>query len=214
MTDQHDHLLAARQLAALETALHRGSADASEALGKWIGKPSVIEIDSLKQLPLQEATGVLAAGDEPICFCSAEIKGLLTGEMILAFDDASGLALADMLLDQPQGTATEWTELATSAALETANILCCAYLNSLARSFSAAEASGLLPSPPRFSRDFAESLLQFAVMGQATTSDHVLLAQTRFQIAAVPVNWTLLFVPDAASMARLPELLPGDDPEQ
>ena len=200
-----------RQLTWLETALHRGSGDASDALGKWIGKPSVIEIDSLHQLPLEEATGVLAAGDKPVCFCSAEIKGLLTGEMILTFDDASGLALADMLQDQPQGTAQEWTEMATSAALETANILCCAYLNSLSRSFAAAGDSGLLPTPPRFSRDFAESLLQFAVMGQASASDHVLLAQTRFEIAAVAIDWTLLFVPDAASMARLRELLPGDD---
>ena len=119
------------QLAALESSFHQGSADASQALAKWIGKPSVVEIDSLEQLPLEEATGLLAAGDEPICFCSAEIKGLLTGEMILAFDDASGLALADMLLDQPRGTADEWTEMAMSAALETTNILCCAYLNSL-----------------------------------------------------------------------------------
>ena len=157
---------------------------------------------------------LLAAGDEPICFCSAEMNGLLTGEMILAFDDASGLALADMLLDQPQGTTTEWTEMATSAALETTNILCCAYLNSLSESLAGAgESSELLPSPPRFSREFAESLLEFALMGQAIASDQVILARTRFEIDGTPVNWTLLFVPDAESMSRLPELLVGSEAE-
>jgi chemotaxis protein CheC len=203
-------LLNARALAALTSLFHEGSADASRALGKWIGKPSVVEIDALEQLPLEEATGLLAGGDEPICFCATEMNGLLTGEMILAFDDASGLALADMLLDLPPGTTDEWNEVATSAALETTNILCCAYLNSLTRSASeSGEAAELLPSPPAFSRDFAESLLEFALMGQAIVSDQVIVARTRFEIGGTPVSWTLLFVPDAQSMSRLPELLLG-----
>jgi chemotaxis protein CheC len=208
-------LLTARQLAALEASFHHGSSDASVALAKWCGKPSVVEIDSLDQLPLEEATMVLAAGDEPICFCSMEVQGLLTAKMILAFDDASGLALADMVLDQPQGTADEWTEIATSAALETTNILCCAYLNSLSESFyRSGESSVLLPTPPKFSRDFAESLLEFALMGQAVASDQVILTRTRFEIDAAPIGWTLLFVPAAQSTRRLPELLLAEDDEQ
>jgi chemotaxis protein CheC len=168
----------------------------------------VIELDALEQLPLEQATDLLATSQEPICFCAAEIHGRLTGQMILAFDDASGLALADMLLEQPPGTTQTWTELATSAALETTNILCCAYLNSLSRTFSQVVPScELLPSPPSFSRDFAESLLEFALMGQAIASDLVILARTRFEIDATPVHWTLLFVPDAPSMLGLPPLL-------
>ncbi len=215
MTDPSNNLLNATQLAALKLSFHQGSEEASRALAKWIGKPSVVEIDSLEQLPLEEATSLLAEGDEPICFCSAEMNGLLTGELILAFDDASGLALADMLLDQPQGTTDEWTEMATSAALETTNILCCAYLNSLSGSFSgASELSELLPSPPTFSREFAACLLEFALMGQAMASDQVILARTRFEIDGTPVNWILLFVPDAQSMLRLPELLSGREAPQ
>ncbi|MEO8271687.1 MAG: hypothetical protein ABI557_18335, partial [Aureliella sp.] len=187
---------------------HAGSAEASQALAAWIGRPSVIEIDSLEQLPLKQATDLLAASEEPICFCATEIRGQLTGEMILAFDDASGWALADMLLEQPTGATLDWTELATSAALETANILSCAYLNSLSETFAQVIPScELLPSPPSFSRDFAESLLEFALMGQAMTSDLVLLARTRFEIDANPVNWTLLFVPDGESMLSLSRLL-------
>lgn len=209
MSDQSKILLNSRQVSALESSLHQGSADASGALAKWIGKPSVVEIDSLEQLPLEDATSLLTAADEPICFCSVEMNGLLTGELILAFDDASGWALADLLLGEPQGTANEWTEMATSAALETTNILGCAYLNSLSRSLSnVGESSELLPSPPRFSRDFAGSLLEFALMGQAITSDQIIVARTRFEIDATPVNWTLLLIPDAQSMLRLPDLLP------
>ncbi len=199
------------QLADLESSLHRGSAQASKALASWIGKPSVVEIDSLQRLPLDQATAVLAGDDEPLCFCAMEIQGVLSGEMILAFDDASGLALADMLLGQPRGTTTQWTEMATSAALETTNIVCCAYLNSLAACLSSPRgAVELVPAPPTFSREFAESLMEFALMDQAISLDQVILATTRFQIDGVPVKWTLLFVPDAASMSRLAELLVGN----
>ena len=98
-------LLTASQLKRLQCAFHQGSANASIALAKWIGKTSLVEIDSIEQLPLEEATGLLAEGDEPVCFCSAEMKGLLTGEMILVFNDANGMALADMLLVARRGRA-------------------------------------------------------------------------------------------------------------
>ena len=57
-----------------------------------------------------------------------------------ASNDASGLALADLLLGRKVGTSTGWTEYERSAALETANIVGCAYLNALFRSFVASEA--------------------------------------------------------------------------
>ena len=59
----------------------------------------------------------------------------------------------------------------------------------------------------RRERDFAESLIQFALMAQIVTSDHALLARTQFHIDGTPVDWTLLLVPDVASMSSLRELL-------
>jgi chemotaxis protein CheC len=212
LSDHDDNLLSTRQLRLLESAFHQGAADASVALARWLEKPSVVEVDSLEQLPLEEATDVLGAGEEPICFCTTEMSGLLAGELILAFDDASGLALADMLLDDPRGTAEDWDDMATSAAMETANILCCAYLGSLARTLKPPQGeSELMPAPPRFSRDFAASLVQFALMGQAVQSDHVLLARTRFLIDGAPVSWTLLLIPDASSMSVLREVIPSSE---
>ncbi|TWU33308.1 chemotaxis protein CheC [Novipirellula artificiosorum] len=215
MTDQEQNRLSPSQLTALESSFHRGSASASKALATWIGKPSIVDFDSLEQLQMEEATAVLSRGDDtPICFCSITIHGIVTGQMILAFDDASGWALADILLDQPLGTTAEWTDLATSAALETTNILCCAYLNSLYQSLSEGlESSYVIPTPPRFSRDFAESLMEFTLMGQMIAFDQAILAKTRFEIDGFAVNWTLLFVPDGESMSRLPQLLLGGEPE-
>lgn len=210
MSGQPNHL-DEKHLAQIAKALHEGAAQASESLAKWIGKKSLVEVDSLEQLPLEEASELLAGGDDVVCFCTVEVRGALTGEMILAFDDASGFMLSDMLLEREAATAHVWDELAISAAMETTNIVCCSYLNALtSRLPGAGSQCELLPSPPRFSRDFAASLLQFALMGQAIASNQVIVAKTRFEVDGAPVDWTLLFVPDAESMQRLPALLSVD----
>jgi chemotaxis protein CheC len=197
--------LTGRQVELFGAALHQGAGEASHALARWIDRPTRISFDSFEQLTLDAATSVLGSSDEPICFCSAELTGRLAGHLILAFDDASGLALADMLLGKSRGTSTEWGEMEMSAALETTNIVCCAYMNALIRVHPGdlGDQDELVPSPPRFARDFAASLMQFALMDQIITSDQVLLARTEFRIEKTPVDWTLLFVPDAESMTTL-----------
>ena len=202
-------MLSDLQLAGLTTIFRHGSDDASSALSRWLGRPARISVEEVEQVPLHEATGVLGDGDHPVCCCAMSLEGRLTGELILAFDDASGLALADLLLERDVGTAKQWGEIEQSAALETANIIGCAYLNALARCFPdpAADSRDLLPSPPRFIRDFAASLMQSALMNQAMASDLVFLTRTEFHIEATPVDCDLLFVPDAGSCEALRELL-------
>ncbi len=197
--------LSAGQLERIGAALHEGAAQASEALGKWINRPTRITVHDVEQLPLEQATSVLGTAEEPICFCATEMRGRLTGHLILAFDDASGLALADALLGQPRGSADAWGEMERSAALETTNIVCCAYLNAMIRALpeEAGEPNELVPSPPTFARDFAESLVEFALMDQLLVTDQALMAHTEFHIDDAQMNWSLLFVPDAASMAKL-----------
>jgi chemotaxis protein CheC len=210
VTDQDQNPLSDAQLSRLQSSLHSGSANASEALAGWIEKQSVVEIDSLDQLQIEDAATTLGGGEEPICYCSMHVDGVIAGEIILVFDDESGFALADMLLDQRRGTTIRWTEMTTSAALETTNILCCAYLNALSHDLSTdGRPLELVPKPPRFNREFAESLMQFALMGQTIAFDKVILGETRFRIDGATVNWTLLFIPDAESMSRLAALLDG-----
>jgi chemotaxis protein CheC len=198
-----------QQLAALSRHFCKGSEDASQALSRWLGRPARVSIEQIEQVPLGEATAVLGDPECPICFCAMALEGRLTGELILSFDDASGLALADLLLERSVGKSIQWGEIETSAALETANIIGCAYLNALASSMPESAGAGqeLLPSPPRFARDFAESLMQFALMSQASVSDVAFLTRTEFHIDDTPVDCNLLFVPDAENLSALREWL-------
>ncbi len=197
------------QMEQLTELFRCGASDASKALSVWLGRHASVCVDQLKQLNLEEATDSLGPADATLCACIMGVTGGISGQMLFCFDDESGLLLCDLLLGR-DGVASEWGELETSSAMETANIVGCAYLNSLANampSFSSPVADYLgktshvwVPTPPQFVRDFAASILQFAVMNQAAEFDTVLVAQTRFQIDDQPVAWTLLLIPDANSL--------------
>ncbi|HWB12065.1 MAG TPA: hypothetical protein VG826_22760 [Pirellulales bacterium] len=204
-------MLTQPQLAALTAVFQRGSEEASVAFSRWLDRRVSVTVEPLEQLTLAAAAEELPDPERPICCCAMGLTGRLSGQLLVVFDDASGLALADLLLGRPLGASTQWGEIERSAAQETANILGCAYLNSLARSFPDAdgEPDGLLPSPPKFVRDFAESLLEFALMDQAMASDVVFLTRNQFRIEDEPVSCRLMLVPGAQCLAGLRKMLPS-----
>jgi len=188
--------------------LHRAAESASAALSTWLGRPARIAIREVRRVPLGEAGALLGPPEEAVVACPMQITGLLPGVLMLACDDTSGLALAALLLDREAGNA--WDELGESAAVETANIIGCAYLNAMAAAADTASdaadadahsvgglARSLLPSPPWFLRDYAGAVMDAVVMTQAAVADEVFLTHTDFVIEDSPITCSLLFVPAA-----------------
>jgi chemotaxis protein CheC len=189
----------------LRAVFEGGAEHASLALSKWIGRPVRLDVGEVDLVEPEEATGALGPGDALVAACVMDVSGRLSGQILLVFDDRDGLALADLLLHQPAGTATAWGELEQSAAQETANIVGCAYLNAMADHLPPAPdaEAELIPSPPAFRHEFAASLLEFALMDQAMSADRVLLIRTTFAAEGQPMSWSLLFVPSGRSLADL-----------
>ncbi len=181
----------------------RAAEEASAALSKWLDRPTSITINQVSVLPITEAVGVLGVSDSPLVACAMQITGLFSGLLVLTSDDASGLALADMLLGRELGSSTDWTEVEQSAAVETANIIGCAYLNAMATEPQGAPgtpAAALLPSPPWFARDYAATVMQSILMAQASVADDVFLTHTDFRVDDMPGKCSLLFIPEAEDL--------------
>ncbi|WP_337174099.1 chemotaxis protein CheC [Paludisphaera sp.] len=194
----------------LRTILAMGSEGASRALSRWLGMDVRLTLGEVELVDLATAAGALGPPESLVAACAMGLTGGLGGAMLLCFEDRDGLALADLLLRRPVGTATEWGEVERSAAMETANIVACAYLNALAAHLPTGEGAGLAPTPPTFLHEFAGCLIEFAVMGQAAELDRVLLAGTTFEVVGSgDLGWTLLFVPDAPALASLSAALGG-----
>lgn len=195
----------------LATIFERGAENATQALSGWLGRPVRLAVSAVRQVDMEEAPEVLGPADALVAACAMEVRGPLDGLLILVFEDRAGLALVDLLLHQPLGTTTTWGEMEQSAARETANIVGCSYLNSLAahlpsitgRSAAAAAPDTFTPGPPGFRHEFAASLLEFALMDQAAESDRLLLIDTQFLADETRLEWTLLLVPSAGALATL-----------
>jgi chemotaxis protein CheC len=177
-----------------QTELFRKAADgASTALSTWLGRRTRIMIREVRRVSLERAVVLLGAPDTALVACPMRITGLVPGVLLLACDDASGLALAALLLERPADDVAGWDELAQSAAVETANIIGCAYLNAMVAMTT--PNAGLLPSPPWFMRDYAGSIMEAVVMTQTSVAAEVFLTLTDFIIEDTPITCSLLFVP-------------------
>jgi chemotaxis protein CheC len=208
-------ILSLRQRRLLWMIFERGAESAAQALSKWLGQEVRLTISEVEQVELSEATEVLGPPETLFAVCTMGLSGPLSGQILLVFEDRAGLALVDLLTHQPVGSATAWGEIQQSVAQETANIVGCAYLNALAahlpRVLTHETARGtyhndeLVPTPPTFVHEFAGSLLEFALMDQAIELDQVLMIHTTFASSRqdLSLNWTLLFIPDRASMHAL-----------
>ncbi len=195
----------------LRSVFDRGAEGASEALSRWLGRPVRLLISAVDRSDLSLAGDLIGPADDLVAACSMGLSGRLDGMLLLVFEDRSGLAIADFLLARPIGSTSEWGELERSAAMETANIVGCAYLNALADAIPDGEKDGLVPTPPEFRHEFAGSLLEFALMDQAAEQDEILLVRTEFVAGPeLPsLRWTLLFVPGPSTATTLGALRAG-----
>ena len=171
-------------------------------------------MERMEQFSLEVATELLGPVDATICACCMRFSGGVIGQLLLGFDDASGLMLCDALLPR-ETESSEWDELEVSAALETTNIVGCAFLNALSQIFPRPEAiegssenATWIPTPAVFVRDYAAAIMQFALVDQACEFDQVLVAKTEFTIDGTAIGWRLLLIPDAESLDRLSRSLP------
>jgi chemotaxis protein CheC len=214
--------LTEQQLKAFTEFIRVGASDASRALSTWLGRSVQVSVEQVEQVSLESASDQLGPADSTVCACCMRVSGGISGQLLFGFDDASGLSLCDSLLSRETPSDT-WGELEISAAMETTNIVGCAFLNSLSCIFPSAiadhEATNAndatksridptwIPAPPAFVRDFAASIMQFALMDQACEYDAVLIANTHFAIDNQPIGWRLLLIPDANVLDALARFL-------
>lgn len=197
------------QVRLLGSIFERGAEAASRALTQWLGRPVHLKISAVEQVNVLEVSGMLGPEDSTVAVCAMGFAGELSGKLLLVFSDEVGLSLVDILLQQKPGTTTQWTELETSAACETANIVGCAYLNALSWHIpDMLIEPSLIPTPPEFRHEYAASLIDFALMEQASQMERVLLVKSRFHTDQTELDWHLLFVPDPESLRLLAQIQP------
>ena len=195
-----------------EAHLSEAGRKAAESLAAWIGHPVRMDWSRPETVAAEDAGDLFGPQDAEVAACVMEVHGVAHGRFVLVID-AAGIARfvnammglgTEVTADQRRTIAEKpgefWDELARSAALETSNIVACAFLNVLAKAMEGkAGTSGpvdLLPTPPTFKLDFAGSLSQMLIADVADDCDGVLLTRSRIHVEdAADGDWRLVWVP-------------------
>jgi len=179
------------QLEVLHQLFASATHDASAAMCRWTNGLITLTLDEVREIPLEDVCMEFDFGDDLLTMVVLTLDGAVGGTMILTFDEENGRELAASLLTRELSKEPEWSPLEQSALCETGNILGCAYMNALTRLID----NELVPSPPYFLQDYGASVLEQALMEQASTCDQVLICRTGFHREGRELNWNVFFVP-------------------
>lgn len=168
--------------------------DASAAMCCWTNSVITLTLDEVCEIPLAEACLELNLDDEGLTMVVLNLEGDIGGTMVLTFNEENGRKLAASLLHCPSEEGPGWTDMEISALNETGNILGCAYINAITRLID----RQLVPSVPYFVQDFGASVLQQALVAQATGRDAVLICRTSFHCQNEDLTWRVMFIPTVA----------------
>lgn len=193
------HVSADQRIELLHCFFSAATHDASAAMCRWTGGLISMQLDEVREIPLEEVCAEYDFGDSLLTMIVLSLQGELGGDMILTFDEQNGRRLAATLLRRQVNELPEWSPLEKSALMETGNILGCAYMNALTRLVG----TQLVPSPPTFLQDYGASVLQQALMPQAMTCEKVLICRTRFEEQGEALDWNVFFVPSDALRAAM-----------
>jgi chemotaxis protein CheC len=191
------------KLQRLQQLFSSATGDASKAMSGWTGSQITLTLDEVCELPLGEACLDLNLNDERQTMVVLILEGDIGGVMLLTFDEHDGRRLAASLLGSEPGTGAEWSDMEQSALAETGNILFCAYINAITQLID----RPLVPSVPYFVQDYAASVLQQALMAQASGRDSVLVCGTGFHCEHEDLNWRVLFIPSVALRTTMEDAL-------
>lgn len=173
-TPEAEKLLSEFHLDALREMGNIGTSHSATSLSQLVGSPIGMTVPAIMVDKIGNMASVI--GD-------AKVVGLLleiaegdrpAGYLYTLFPEKSAFNIVDRLLGQAQGTTTQIDEMAESAIMEVGNILTSSFCDAVAEFLGIT----LLPSPPNFVCDMADSIVQNTLVEISMVTDDVIVFRT------------------------------------
>lgn len=187
-----------------------GSYDASRAMSKWLRRGVRLTSEGFQAVPIGKASAIFGEPDEVIAAIHLPLAGDLSGHVLLVFPQAVALKLVDMVMQQPEGTSTEFGEIEQSCLQETGNIVASAYANCLAKWLKLT----VEPDVPTFILDMASAVIDPLLSDLVLHHNDVHAATTEFMLDRQRLQWGLMLLPSPASRERMEERCQADSMRQ
>lgn len=177
-----------------------GTSHAATSLSHLTGKTINITVPDM-DIDRIEKIGHIMTDASTVAGLLFELKecDCTSGYLCLMFPEKCALAIADILMGQEPGTMKELDDLGRSAIMEVGNILASSFCDALAELLGIV----LLPSPPNFVVDMADSIIDPVIIHVGMVADEAILFRTNFSDVENFIDGYIMFIPDPQILDRI-----------
>ena len=158
----------------------------------------VSSIDA-KQIPVMSIPDLLGGPEAMVAGVYLQMSGSGAGHIVIVCPPSAAFDMIDMLMDEPQGTTSEFDEMEQSVLGEVGNVMGSQFLNTLA------DATGLdlRVSPPAVMMDMSASILDATLADLLSQTNEILMLDTTFGTDDRQINGKFLALPNPELQAKL-----------
>jgi chemotaxis protein CheC len=149
----------------------------------------------IERIPITQITAYASGPEEEMVGIYLVMSGGLHGQALLILPITSALYLADSLLSEPLGTATELGAVERSALAEVGNLTVSAFLTTMAAQ-NPQSPRLLRPSPPDVMVDMLDAILNEIVTPVAAVRDDLLIIEMDFSDVPKTIQGRFWVIPD------------------
>lgn len=188
----------AQLLEQFEPAVQEGLHRAQENLGGFLGQPVRIEGRRLSLRHVLDVNCVPISQDTIVTGICINFTGDLIGYCLLIFDEQGARDLMTILLGEPVLPQPDGTDMATSALMETGNLVISGFLCGLAD-----WAGGcVVVDIPMLAYDSLGAVVDSVLAVISMSAEHVVVVETTFEAEGLNATGHMLLLPFADEVAR------------
>ncbi len=180
-----------------------GTGNAVSSLAAMIGQQVDIQLPKIRIMGYNEVPELLGDIEDVQVGILLDISGDLNGMFMFLLSEAFTRKMIELLLGQETGDITELDAMERSAICEIGNIMCCSYLNAMAKMMDLA----VHVSVPDMCSDMVGSILSVPMIHFANLSDELLFIENKYDLGDLAVVSHILFLPEMESLKRIFEVL-------
>jgi chemotaxis protein CheC len=186
-------------IATLNRVWQMSSNKAAEDLTAMAGEEFTLSDVSFKQLPLEDIPDFIGPPDMLVSTVMIEVAGRCKGEILLILPKKSADELISMLFQGMELSEEEIQENRISALRETGNILCSAFLNSVA----AITDFEVLPTVPSDAEDMLAAIIDIIQIKYASIGDFIFVAESSMKRGSNPLDLYLIAIFEPESLVEI-----------
>jgi chemotaxis protein CheC len=184
--------------ALLEKIAGEGYRHAAEGMSGMMGKPVTASPASVEQVALRDIPALFGGPEAEAVGIYLRSEGMLAAQFLLAIPYLKALELADLLMDQPVGTATQMSSMERSALSEVGNLTTAFFLNAV----DTVIGLGARPTPPAVIVDMLGAIIDIMIATTGGSVEQVTLLHCTLLQNGQDTQAEFWMIPDAATLVE------------